>query len=82
MIDFQNDFVSATGKLPVDNVKPFLPNLVTLASNFRSKGSVIWVRTQFKQTQPVVSSRTGCCNVLLKQSIRGDEVQEVAEVSY
>ncbi|KAL2451507.1 hypothetical protein ABEF95_017025 [Exophiala dermatitidis] len=67
LLDFQNDFVSPEGKLPVANVPSFLPQLLSLVSDFREKGHVIWVGTEYKQPRSTISSTTGSHSILLKQ---------------
>lgn len=70
LLDFQNDFVSLDGKLPVANVLPFLPKLVPLVAEFREKGEVIWVGTEYKQPRPDLSPITGSHSILLKHFLK------------
>ncbi|KAK5942742.1 hypothetical protein PMZ80_005308 [Knufia obscura] len=66
LIDLQNDFVTSTGKLPVDNTAEFLPKLPALIKKFREKGPVVWVNTNFRQPCPTISPQTGGYNIVLK----------------
>ncbi|EXJ94825.1 hypothetical protein A1O1_03223 [Capronia coronata CBS 617.96] len=70
LLDFQNDFVSPEGKLPVANVVSFLPNLIPLVAEFRAKGEVIWVGTEYKQPRSTISATTGAHSILLRHSLR------------
>ncbi|EXJ88808.1 hypothetical protein A1O3_01872 [Capronia epimyces CBS 606.96] len=72
LLDFQNDFVSPEGKVHVANVLSFLPNLLALVAEFRAKGEVIWVGTEYKQPQSTISTTTGSYSILLKQNL-GDK---------
>ena len=69
LIDFQKDFVDPEGKLPVPNISDFMRNIPVLADNFRSKGSVIWVRTEYAQPRLAISPETGSASILLKQNL-------------
>ncbi|KIV81834.1 hypothetical protein PV11_03985 [Exophiala sideris] len=66
LLDLQNDFVSLDGKMPVANVLPFLPNLIPLVAEFREKGEVIWVGTEYKHPRSDLSPITGSHSILLK----------------
>jgi hypothetical protein len=76
-IDFQNDFVESDGKLPASNISSFIGKLPVLANSFRSKGSVIWIRTEFNQPRLAAAPETGFINILLKQNV--DAFTEDAE---
>lgn len=69
LIDFQNDFVEPNGKLPVPNVSQVVRNIPTLADKFRTRGSVIWVRTEYTQPRLATSPETGFSSILLKQNL-------------
>jgi nicotinamidase-related amidase/alkylated DNA repair dioxygenase AlkB len=58
-IDLQNDFVSPDASVPVTNPPNFVENIVNLASNFRSYGNVIWIRTVFQASRPINSKGDG-----------------------
>jgi nicotinamidase-related amidase len=81
LIDLQNDFTEPDGKLCVPNVATFLPNIPTLVNKFRSKGPVIWVRTEYTQSRLTVSPETGSRNVLLQQSLQPEEGVDRSQVS-
>jgi nicotinamidase-related amidase/alkylated DNA repair dioxygenase AlkB len=73
LIDFQNDFVEPDGNLPVSNVGSFLANLPGLVTQFREKGQVIWVGTEFLQPRSTISSTAGNHSIVLKQHIEGSD---------
>src|SRR4051794_33810479 len=80
LLDFQIDFVDLDGKLPVQNVRAFISKLPSLAAEFREKGAVIWCGTEFKQTKSSISTTTGSHSILLKQSLKGQELgEEISE---
>ena len=81
LIDLQNDFVETYGKLHVPNISSFLPNLPALANNFRSKGSIVWVRTEFAQPRLTVPPETGFSSVLLQQHVEEREAGSGYQVS-
>ncbi|KIW10946.1 hypothetical protein PV08_10245 [Exophiala spinifera] len=70
LLDFQNDFVSQDGRLPVDNVRGFLPDLTSLVREFRTKGDVIWAGTEYRQPRSTRSAMTGSHAILLKQFLQ------------
>jgi nicotinamidase-related amidase len=80
LIDLQNDFVTPEGKLPVPTISAFLPNLPSLASKFRTKGSIIWVRTEFAQPRLTVSGETGLPAVLLRQHLEAGNTDGTYQV--
>ncbi len=54
VIDMQNDFLREDGKLFVKNAKEFLPKIPSLVAEFREKGEVFWVHTEFQETRPTI----------------------------
>lgn len=79
LVDFQNDFVSPEGKLPVTNVQSFLSSLPSLVAEFRAKGEVIWAGTEYKQPRSSISLVTGSHAILLKQFLNRNETQETSD---
>ena len=79
-IDLQNDFVSPKGRLPVSNVSSFLPKVPNLASKFRTKGQVIWARTEFLAPRPTISPELGSYTVVLKQFLAGEDGVDTDQV--
>lgn len=75
LIDFQNDFVSPKGKLPVANTKEFISKLPELVETFRAKGEVVWVTTEFQRPCAAISPLTGTYCILLKQIAQQLEAQ-------
>lgn len=69
LIDLQNDFVQPNGQLPVQNVRHFVPDLPVLASAFRHKGDVIWIRTEYSRPRSVLSPVTGGLSIVLKEFV-------------
>lgn len=67
LIDFQNDFVSPKGKLPVANTQDFIAKLPELVETFRANGQVVWVNTEFQRPCAAISPQTGSYCILLKQ---------------
>ncbi|KAI5462737.1 hypothetical protein BGZ63DRAFT_423962 [Mariannaea sp. PMI_226] len=51
-VDFQNDFISDNGALPVQEPEGFVERTVKLANVFRDFGDVVWVQSQFDSPQP------------------------------
>ncbi|KAJ9622217.1 uncharacterized protein PV06_04375 [Exophiala oligosperma] len=82
LLDFQNDFVSHDGKLSVENVRGFLPNLTTLVKEFRTKGDVIWAGTEYRQSRSTRSAVTGSHSILLKQFLQGQDNDDEEGVHY
>lgn len=66
LIDFQNDFTSSTGKLPVSNTALFLTKLPSLIAAFRTKGQIVWAKTHFEEPCSSLSPQTGGYSVLPK----------------
>jgi nicotinamidase-related amidase/glutathione S-transferase len=54
-LDLQNDFASPNAPLSIKTPPNFVDNILNLASNFRSSGNVIWVRTVYEASRPVNS---------------------------
>ncbi|KAL4725098.1 hypothetical protein ACLX1H_007244 [Fusarium chlamydosporum] len=50
-VDFQDDFISKDGALPVHEPKGFVERTVKLSEAFRSVGDVVWVQSQFSETR-------------------------------
>lgn len=73
LLDFQNDFASPEGKLPISNVPSFLPSLTSLVADFRAKGEVIWAGTEYKQSRTSISPNTGTHSILLKQFLKNND---------
>ncbi|KAK0644359.1 hypothetical protein B0T16DRAFT_378376 [Cercophora newfieldiana] len=55
VIDFQNDFVSPDGALPVQKPDGFVPRTLEFAKAFRDSGAgdVFWIRTEFERHCPI-----------------------------
>ena len=50
LIDFQNDFVTPDGAVPVRSADDaFVQRAAKLAAGFRNVGIVVWVQSQFQQ---------------------------------
>ncbi|KIW89565.1 uncharacterized protein Z519_09721 [Cladophialophora bantiana CBS 173.52] len=82
LLDFQNDFVKPNGNLPVANVEPFLSDLLCLVDEFRAKGEVIWIGTEYRQSRSAISSVTGSHSILLKQHIQRQDLTEESSEYY
>lgn len=54
-LDLQNDFVSPGAPIPVETPPDLVDKILNLASQFRSSGNVIWIRTVFEASRPVNS---------------------------
>ncbi|KIW27792.1 hypothetical protein, variant [Cladophialophora immunda] len=76
LLDFQNDFVKPNGNLPVNNVEPFLSNLLCLVDEFRAKGQVIWAGTEYRQSRSTISSVTGSHSIILKHHLQRQDLAE------
>ncbi|KAM0343088.1 hypothetical protein ACHAPU_008836 [Fusarium lateritium] len=50
-VDFQHDFISKDGALPVHEPEDFVDRTIKLANAFRDVGDVVWVQSQFSETQ-------------------------------
>ncbi|OHE94692.1 isochorismatase [Colletotrichum orchidophilum] len=49
VVDFQNDFLSAGGALPVTDSNELVTRTLELVKSFRRVGDVIWVSTEFEK---------------------------------
>jgi nicotinamidase-related amidase len=54
-LDLQNDFVSRGAPILVETPPDLVDKILNLASDFRSSGNVIWIRTVFEASRPVNS---------------------------
>ena len=70
----QNDFLSPTGKLPVDTSSGFVERLKHLAVDFREYGELIWVRSEFEATRHPSEIDEDGCNVIIVDTARGQRV--------
>ena len=68
LLDLNNDFVSADGKLFVPSASAFLHRISPLARAFRSQGTVIWARSEYIQQRQPYAPEVGSNTILLKQS--------------
>ncbi|KAG8676936.1 hypothetical protein FPOAC2_03052 [Fusarium poae] len=50
-VDFQEDFISKDGALPVHEPEGFVERTVKLSEAFRNVGDVVWVQSQFSETR-------------------------------
>lgn len=50
-VDFQEDFISKDGALPVNEPEGFVERTVKLSEAFRDVGDVVWVQSQFSETR-------------------------------
>jgi len=53
ILDLQNDFISTSSPLQVEEPSDLVGNVVNLVSHFRSSGKVIWVRSVFERSRAV-----------------------------
>lgn len=53
LVDFQNDFVESDGALPASDPEGFVNRAVRLVNEFRGKGDVVWLQSQFDKPVPV-----------------------------
>lgn len=74
----QNDFLSPTGKLPVDQSSGFVERLKDLAVEFRNHGELIWVRSEFEATRHPSEIDEDGCNVITAPTATGQRVAGVA----
>ncbi|EXM32257.1 hypothetical protein V3481_008048 [Fusarium oxysporum f. sp. vasinfectum] len=56
-VDFQHDFISKDGALPVHEPEDFVDQTIKLAQAFRGVGDVVWVQSQFSETRPVLEEQ-------------------------
>ncbi|RMD40956.1 hypothetical protein DV735_g4162, partial [Chaetothyriales sp. CBS 134920] len=82
LVDFQNDFVSPQGKLPVPAATAFLPQIPVLANKFRAKGTVIWCRTEYKQPREIYLPEFGTNGILLKADTHSIEAKATTSADY
>lgn len=82
LLDLQNDFVNPEGNLHVSNVESFVPSLLCLVSEFREKGEVIWIRTEYSQSRTTVSPITGSHSILLKQFLQPQDPNDDSSEYY
>ncbi|KAH7255943.1 uncharacterized protein BKA55DRAFT_688930 [Fusarium redolens] len=57
-VDFQHDFISKDGALPVHEPEDFVDQTIKLAQAFRDVGDVVWVQSQFSEVRPVLEEQT------------------------
>ncbi|RGP78766.1 isochorismatase family [Fusarium longipes] len=50
-VDFQDDFISKDGALPVHEPEGFVERTIKLSEAFRNVGDVVWVQSQFSETR-------------------------------
>lgn len=76
VIGLQNDFVTPTGRLPVDTASGFLDNIHALIPKFRKlDGHIIWVQTEYEADRLATSSSTGEGDALVIAGlVDGEEV--------
>jgi nicotinamidase-related amidase/alkylated DNA repair dioxygenase AlkB len=61
----QHDFLSPDGKLPVSNLDSgFLERTKTLIDEFRSRGEIIWIRTEIDASKHPSDIDEDACNVI------------------
>lgn len=65
LLDLQNDFVRPSGRLPVQNIQDFIDLIPTLVQSFRRTGDVVWVRTQYEDSRPLVDPDSGGERIVL-----------------
>ncbi|KAJ0167275.1 DNA oxidative demethylase ALKBH2 [Colletotrichum tanaceti] len=66
VVDFQNDFLSADGVLPVTDHKELVARTAELVKAFRTVGDVIWVRTEFDNFRPAADEQIWATDALPK----------------
>lgn len=57
IIDFQNDFLSADGALPVTNREELVCHTLELVRAFRKVGDIIWVSTEFEKPRAAAAEQ-------------------------
>ncbi|CAG7925127.1 unnamed protein product [Penicillium olsonii] len=82
LLDFQNDFVRASGALHIPNTPDIIENLPQLASAFRRVGDVVWVRSQYGGPQSISDWDFGDRIVLAREKPRKKSIphSDVIEV--
>lgn len=73
LIDLQNDFVDKAGKLFVSNTADFLFKLPTLIANFRAKGDVFFIKTEYASPRSIYSDATGGYGLILKSNVASQQ---------
>lgn len=74
VVDFQNDFLSADGVLPVTDHEDLVARTVELVKAFRTVGDVIWVRTEFDKFRPAADEQIWATDALPKpQALKSRE---------
>ncbi|KAJ9200375.1 hypothetical protein DTO021D3_8167 [Paecilomyces variotii] len=85
LLDLQNDFIRPTGALPVSNAADILDQIPSLVQSFRHTGDVVWVRSQYADSRPLLDPSTGAERVILtgpgkepkrKKKLQGQEDQD------
>ena len=71
IIDCQNDFLSESAPLRVTQPEGLVSNLIRLANAFRSKGDVIWIKTEFEKKKAYRDDEIWLCNSAQKPPQRG-----------
>ncbi|GKT51381.1 DNA oxidative demethylase ALKBH2 [Colletotrichum spaethianum] len=66
VVDFQNDFLSADGVLPVVDHDQLVDRTVELVRAFRKVGDVIWVCTEFDKFRPAAAESIWATDALPK----------------
>mgnify|MGYP005987828647 CR=1 FL=1 len=66
LVDFQNDFLSKDGALPVAEADSVIDRTIALVEAYRSKGAVVWVETEFKELRPVNDDKILVTDALLR----------------
>ncbi|KAG5934684.1 hypothetical protein E4U59_006052 [Claviceps monticola] len=52
LVDFQNDFIESDGTFPATDPEGLVDRTARLISDFRGKGDVVWVQSQFDSPVP------------------------------
>ncbi|KAG5957700.1 hypothetical protein E4U58_005708 [Claviceps cyperi] len=52
LVDFQNDFIDSDGAFPATDPEGFVDRTARLIKDFRGKGDVVWVQSQFASPVP------------------------------
>ncbi|KZL86966.1 isochorismatase family protein family [Colletotrichum incanum] len=69
VVDFQNDFLSADGVLPVVDHDDLVARTVELVKAFRKVGDVIWVCTEFDKFRPAAAEHIWATDALPKPKV-------------
>lgn len=88
LVDFQNDFLSKDGALPIAEADSVIDHTIALVEAYRSKGTVVWVETEFKEQRPASDDKILVTDALLRNprkprapSVDPAEVDEEAFLS-